>query len=312
MDKKIPVTLVSGSLGSGKTTIILNLVKQLPKDYKVVWLKNEYGDINIDSKLAKEESIRTAEVLNGCICCVLVGKLHSAIEEILERYSPDRIIIETAGTAYPFPVINQIDKFSNLNLDGVIEVIDAVNFEKFRDESYLAQMEARYVDLVVINKVEMVDDQALYEVEEYVYGLYLKTAKVKTKDGYVNKNLLIGLDSKLAEEKNLEELRVAFEKEDEHIHHSDEVEVFGFHSNKVFSLKEIEQVLKKYSNVFDSEIFRIKGIVKTVDSYKMLNWVCGRIVWSDLKNEYPETEITFMGRNILILKDEIVKELEGN
>jgi G3E family GTPase len=138
----------------------------------------------------------------------------------------------------------------------------------------------------------------------------LKTSKEKTENGFVNKDLLIGLDSHLANPESLEELSLANEKDDDNIHHSDEVEVFGFESDKVFDKVRIEEVLKKYSNIFDSEFYRIKGIVNTADGAKLLNWVCGRLTWSNLEKPYPTTKVTFMGKNILILKDELMNELD--
>merc|ERR1712093_507161 len=69
----IPVSVFTGFLGAGKTTIILSLLKQLPKDYKVVLLKNEFGDVEVDSQLAKESAVEAvSEILNGCMCCVLL------------------------------------------------------------------------------------------------------------------------------------------------------------------------------------------------------------------------------------------------
>jgi G3E family GTPase len=72
----IPITIVTGFLGSGKTTILLNLIPQLPKTYKLALLKNEFGDVAVDSQLASTQSISgVREMLNGCICCNLVGQL---------------------------------------------------------------------------------------------------------------------------------------------------------------------------------------------------------------------------------------------
>src|SRR5690606_29903324 len=105
--------------------------------------KNAFGDVNIDSELAKSSHIQTKEILNGCLCCVLVGKLHDALEEIVQKYEHlDRLIIETAGTAYPFPVINEILKVKGLRLDGMVKVIDVLNFERLEDTSFFAKEQA--------------------------------------------------------------------------------------------------------------------------------------------------------------------------
>ena len=94
----IPITIITGFLGSGKTTLILKLIPQLPKDYRLALLKNEFGDVAIDSQLATASSISgVKELLNGCICCNLVGQLGDALETLRNDVKPDRIIIETSG-----------------------------------------------------------------------------------------------------------------------------------------------------------------------------------------------------------------------
>jgi len=93
----IPVTVFTGFLGAGKTSIILSLLPQLPSGYRAVLLKNEFGDIEVDSQLAKQSSLTAvSEILNGCMCCVLVGQMKTALLEILEKFHPDRIISESS------------------------------------------------------------------------------------------------------------------------------------------------------------------------------------------------------------------------
>jgi len=148
----IPVTVVTGFLGSGKTTIIMNLLSQLEHPERVVWLKNEYGNINIDKLAVESTHVKVSEIMNGCLCCVLVGRLGNALRDIIDSYAPERIIIETSGTAYPAPIVWEIKKFADLRLDGVINVVDALNFSGYEDKSYSASLQSKYIDLIVINK----------------------------------------------------------------------------------------------------------------------------------------------------------------
>ncbi|KAI8892686.1 CobW/HypB/UreG domain-containing protein, partial [Globomyces pollinis-pini] len=114
MDTKdtIPITVFTGFLGAGKTTIILDLIQKFPKDYKVVLLKNEFGDVKVDSALTNSQ-IQVTEMLNGCLCCVLVGQMKNALLEIKETQKPDRIIIETSGSAFPAPIAWQIREIAD-------------------------------------------------------------------------------------------------------------------------------------------------------------------------------------------------------
>ena len=129
----IPITIITGFLGSGKTTLILNLIPQLPRDYRLALLKNEFGDVAIDSQLATASSISgVKELLNGCICCNLVGQLGDALETLRNDVKPDRIIIETSGSAFPATLAMEVNRLGretgNFSLDGVIVVIDVENW----------------------------------------------------------------------------------------------------------------------------------------------------------------------------------------
>lgn len=296
--KKIPTTVITGSLGAGKTTLVMNLVKQLPKDYNTIWLKNEYGDVNIDSELAKSSNIKTKEILNGCLCCVLVGKLHNALVEIVEKYNPDHLIIETAGTAYPFPIINEISRVEKLKLDGLITVIDALNYSQFKDKSFLARQQAQYVDLVVINKINLVKPVELEIVLDDVYDLFPRTPKIKTIDGFVSKELLIGHDAKLAKLESFEIAKKSIDKEDNHDHsnHKDEVETFSFFDEKnIFDKEKFNNLLVSLKN---KNFYRIKGIINTGEQFEILNYVLGRVSWEKLENYKGETKINFMAKSI--------------
>ena len=165
--QKVAITIVNGFLGAGKTTVIMNLIqetskrleisltenqihtesqpgavqsdqdiKNFPKKhYNIVWLKNEFGVNEVDSLLANSSSISSVkEILNGCLCCTLVGRLGDAIEDILSTTHCDRIIIETSGSAYPAPLVQEVNRMMNgfegsrqlpIRLDGVVCVVDA-------------------------------------------------------------------------------------------------------------------------------------------------------------------------------------------
>lgn len=290
----IPTTVVTGTLGAGKTTIILNLIKQLPNSYKTVWLKNEYGDVNIDSELAAASNIQTKEILNGCLCCVLVGKLHEALKEIMQTMQPDRLIIETAGTAYPFPVIQQIQRVDGIELDGLIAVVDAVNYAAFTDNSMMAKQQARFVDLVVLNKTGLVKPKQLEKAMDFVHDQYPGVPKLKTADGNIPKDTLIGLDAKLVYEPEQHE-----HHGHDHDHagdHVDTVEAFGFlDKQRTYSTEGIDKML---NTIEHWGFIRIKGIINTDAGPKLLNVVFERATWDDIPSYSGPTRITFMGKQI--------------
>ncbi|KXN85855.1 COBW domain-containing protein C15D4.05 [Leucoagaricus sp. SymC.cos] len=203
-DSPIPITVFTGFLGAGKTSVILSLLPKLPQDYKAVLLKNEFGDIEVDSKLANESSLAgVSEILNGCMCCVLVGQMQTALLETREKFRPDRILIECSGSAFPATLafqIREIEKQTegDLKLDAIVTVIDAENFVGYEDQSPTARMQASYTDIILINKWEHVSEQQLDEVIDHLNTLNDATPKIKCQGrNGVDPNLIFGLQSEL-------------------------------------------------------------------------------------------------------------------
>jgi G3E family GTPase len=201
----IPITIITGFLGSGKTTLILNLIPQLPPSYRLALIKNEFGDVAIDSQLASSSAIAgTKELLNGCICCNLVGSLGDALEELRTTQNPDRIVIETSGSAFPATLALEVGRIAketgHYELDGVVSVIDVENWRGYEDTSVTAKLQAKYTDLIVLNKWESVSERALDEVIDRILDLELDvpTPREKSDHGWVSADVLLGLDAKLA------------------------------------------------------------------------------------------------------------------
>jgi G3E family GTPase len=193
---KIPTTVFTGFLGSGKTTIIKNLVDHLiKKGQKVAYIKNEIGAEDFDTQLMQGENIQTKELLNGCICCTLVGPFMAAIDELAMVKAFDRIIIETAGSADPASMALSVSNHPKLVRDGVITVVDVVNFDGYEDLSYVAKRQAEFTDLIVFNKVELVDSKRKEAVVGYVREFNEHAPIVEAVGGVLNPDLAFGMAS---------------------------------------------------------------------------------------------------------------------
>lgn len=296
-----PVTVFTGYLGSGKTTIIINLLKQLPKSYNAVMLKNEFGDIKVDSQLAKESDIEITEMINGCLCCVLVGQLNNALQEIVDKYNPDRIIIETSGSAYPAPIALEIREMKDsLHLDSIVTVIDAINFEGYEDKSYTAKLQTKFTDLILINKHEFVSERELEDVLDDVYDLNLDTPKVKTDRGVVDPDLIFGIDTKLFSSID-ESANIKDEK-----HHANEVDLIEIKTDKKFEQDVFNTFLEGLSK---SYFFRIKGMINFTDGPYLVNYVFGRFNFEKLKKYTGETQLIFMGEDLSGFVEDFIKTL---
>ncbi|KAE8452496.1 hypothetical protein EG329_000399 [Mollisiaceae sp. DMI_Dod_QoI] len=208
MISPIPITILTGFLGSGKTTLLLSLLPQLHRQnpqYKLALLKNEFGDLAIDSQLASSSSISSVrELLNGCICCNLVGSLSVALQELAESQNPSRIVIETSGSAFPATLAMEINRLARetggrYSLDGVVSVIDVENWKGYEDTSYTAKIQARYTDLVVFNKWELAGERRMDECLDRLGDLEgVEVAWVKSDKGWVDVGLVFGVDGGLA------------------------------------------------------------------------------------------------------------------
>ncbi|KAL6237411.1 hypothetical protein BDW75DRAFT_228764 [Aspergillus navahoensis] len=269
----IPITILTGFLGSGKTTLLLNLLPQLPKSYKLALLKNEFGDVAIDSQLASTSAISgVRELLNGCICCNLVGQLSDALSELESTVHPDRIIIETSGSAFPATLAMEVNRLSRelppngdgssrYALDGVVSVIDVENWAGYEDTSYTAKIQARYTDLIVFNKWEHVSERRFDEVLDRVGDLEVQIPWVKSDKGMVEKDVLLGIDGALFAKEVIEDGH----HEHEHGHQS-EVEVLSVTLRQAegteASTIDVPALEKLLTSAPKEEVYRIKGILR--------------------------------------------------
>jgi hypothetical protein len=119
----VPVTVLTGCLGAGKTTVIRALLRQLPAGYTCAWLKTEYGDAGVDSMVAQDERVAIKEIVNGCLCCTKVGELADALRA-LHELRPQRILVEASGSALPGPLVWEIGKAGEIvRVDGVVSTL---------------------------------------------------------------------------------------------------------------------------------------------------------------------------------------------
>jgi len=287
--KKVPINIVMGQLGSGKTTIIMSLVQQIAgDDYKVVWIKNEYGDVNVDGELAKEKGISTEEIMNGCVCCTALGKLEDTVNEVLSM-NPNRIILETAGTAHPAPIALELKRFTNVQIDSLIEVIDCLNFKGFENHGFIRQSHSKFIDFIILNKLSLIDDKRLDDVLDEVLDIYPDTPRIKTKDGFIDSNIIFSLDHNKLASKNETDIEKEIKSGPNHHVH---VNAFSCKIDGAFKKEDVQNICESVSK---QDIYRIKGIIKTQEGNKVLNGVYNRLTWSDIQNSSQKTEILFIG-----------------
>ena len=121
------IDIFSGFLGAGKTTLIRKLIKEAYAGEKLVLVENEFGEIGIDGGFMAEAGIEVTEINSGCICCSLTGDFKAALQEVVDRYHPERVLIEPSGVGKLSDVVAAVEKVENgeMQINALVTVVDA-------------------------------------------------------------------------------------------------------------------------------------------------------------------------------------------
>lgn len=169
MKKRIPTNLITGFLGTGKTTAILHLLQQKPEHEKWAVLVNEFGEVGIDGALLANRGAEIREVAGGCMCCVADLPMQVALNTLIARARPDRLLIETTGLGHPQALIDNLtdDYYSTLlELRAVVCLVDPRKLAeaRYRDHSIFRDQLA-IADVIGANKTDLcgTQDKVLFE-----------------------------------------------------------------------------------------------------------------------------------------------------
>ena len=272
----MPVTIITGFLGSGKTTLLNQILKN-KHDLKVAVLVNEFGDINIDSQLLISTDEDMVELSNGCICCTINDGLVDAVYRVLEREdSIDYLVIETTGIADPLPIILTFvgTELRDLTkLDSIITVVDSEAFDPNHYESDAAFKQITYADVILLNKTDLVDEQKLEELANYIEDIKVGARVIHTQYGEVALPLILDVDLTPVNEYISKQVEDTHHHEHHsnhhhHEHHSNHLENDGFvsvsfQSDRPFNIHKFQTFL---TDNLPQNIFRAKGLLWFNDS----------------------------------------------
>ncbi len=283
--RKVPVTIVTGFLGAGKTTLVRHVIENAD-GRRLALIVNEFGDVGVDGAILKSCGIESCpeenivELTNGCLCCTVADEFIPTLEALLSRSpQPEHIIIETSGLALPKPLVKAFEWpeiRSRVTVDGVVTVVDsaAVLAGRFADdpEKVAAQraadpsvdhdnpLEEVYedqllcADLVVLNKTDLIDAAGIETVTGEIRAAVPRAIKVvATRDGKVPASVLLGLSA--AAEDDLAARPSHHDTEEGHDH--DDFESFIVEVGVLTTADDLVQRVKQAAAAHD--ILRVKG-----------------------------------------------------
>ena len=178
----LKIDIVSGFLGAGKTTFIQRLLKTKIKDEKVVLIENEYGEVSVDSDILKDTKIEIRELSQGCICCSLVGDFSKALKELIDKYSPDRVIIEPSGVGKLSDIVKAVEsvglKDAISSLVCIVDCKKAKMYEKNFGEFFIDQIKNAHT--VILSRTDIADEEKVHDAIEIVKRLNEEALIVST------------------------------------------------------------------------------------------------------------------------------------
>jgi len=330
--KKIPITIITGFLGVGKTTLVHNMIKNA-NGKRIAVLVNEFGEVGIDGEIIKsgcgDNECNLIELANGCICCTVQEEFLPAMLDLIERKEDiDHIVIETSGLAMPKPLVRAVnwpDLKPHITIDAVITVVDAVGMitgdlcdrvkvqkQRLADDSldhetpieelFLDQLSC--ADMVLVSKTDLLQADALEEVKQLIINKARPNIKIiPIQNGEINNELLLGIEA--ATEEDLDNRHSIHDHHHAHGHdheHDDSIKTIVEECAETEDIKALVKSLK--ARVQQEEIYRIKGFVNIPNkSMRMILQGVGERfdyyfdrAWKE--GEVRKTSLVLIGRNL--------------
>ena len=334
------IDIISGFLGAGKTTLIKKLLKEAYADEQVVLIENEFGEIGIDGGFLKEAGIEIREMNSGCICCSLVGDFGTSLKEVVDKYHPDRILIEPSGVGKLSDVIKAVQGVQgdvDIVLNSYTTVVDAKKCKMYmRNFGEFFNNQVEYAGAIIMSRTDIIDEKKAQQAMELLRGINAKAAIITTPiEKLDGKKILevmekpVSLEEELMAEEEVcpecghvhehgehhhhdhdDECGCGHDHNDHHHHHADEVFTsWGRETIKKYTREGLEKMLEALSASEDyGIILRAKGMLPAED---------GTWIYFDMVPE--ETEIRegapeYTGRLCVIgskLKEDKLAELFG-
>ena len=313
----IPILLLTGFLGAGKTSL-LNHLLQNAQGLKIGVIVNDFGAVNVDSLLVSAQTDSALELSNGCICCSLEGEnLDDTIGQLAHPGSRlNYIVIEASGLAEPreLATMLRLQRNNYAHFDALVMIVDAANFKKNNLAAKNALSDLAVADLIVVNKVDLVSEKQLADIQKAIRLAAPKIRLLESSHGRLDARLLLDGNPESGNQLQLAEQEAEADKHDEHDGHRHLHE--DFNSASLESDQPLDPVkFEEWAASLPENIFRAKGIIffgaKGINQ-KFIFQAVGRRYELQLDewrfNEKPATKLVVIGTDFK--PTEMAKELQ--
>ncbi len=291
----IKIDVVSGFLGSGKTTLIKSLLKAYENE-KVVLIENEFGEIGIDGDIIEREGFEVFEISSGCICCIMKKDFQVVLSRIIEEFNPDRIIVEPTGISILSEIIDilsskEVSKQCSIN--SLITVIDSINYleqcdvfgEFFEDQISNAET-------LILSKSQFVEPEKVEKIIESLREINSKAEIITSNWSNFSFNEIKGLL-----EQNIKvEFKELFHTEYKPCKEN-KFKAIGIETSKKFTKEELEEILKELKESKYGEVLRGKGFLKGVNSFLEFSYTNGLYIIDENKIK-SSGKLCLIGQNL--------------
>ena len=303
----VPILLVTGFLGAGKTTVVNHLLAHA-EGRRIAAVVNDFGAINIDAELIAGASDGVVSLSNGCICCTLEGDLLRTLAALLRRDPPPEfIVIETSGIADPADIVrNLMDPliWKEAPLETVLCVVDATATPAALNEDALLRSQLRAADVVALSKVDLVDAARTAQLRETIRALHPASTIVDVRHGEVPAELLFPVDvDRALVPREVQPRRPT----------SDRFETLSWTSERPITLPRLQQAIGRLA----PRLVRAKGLFETVEQpgrLMVFQLAGGRATLAPgapLTAGVPRTRIVFIAEIGVLSKTEIDTIMEA-
>jgi len=277
----IKIDVVSGFLGSGKTTLIKSLLKAYENE-KVVLIENEFGDIGIDGDIIEREGFQVFEISSGCICCIMKSDFLMVLSRIIKEFNPDRIIVEPTGISILSEIINILstkEVSEKCSINSLITVIDSINYlEQYDAFGEFFEDQIINAKTLILSKNQFIQQAKVDEITEALRKFNADAEIITSNWSNLSTNEIKGL---------LEQnIKVDF-KELFHAEYmacsENKFKAIGIETSKKFTKEELEEVLKELNNPIYGEVLRGKGFLKGINSFLEFSYTNGQYIIEENK-----------------------------